>query len=169
MIGEAALGGILARGARRVGCAERVAGSSPAGHASSRQRRRERVRERSGHPAARALDDGEVLSLGKKQVKWIDTPQLPRGWDCGFMLEATTRTLLAGDLFTQGGHDVAPIVETDILGPSEATRRMMDYYSHTKNVVHLREKLARCEPTSLAWMHGSCWRVDRGKLLRELA
>jgi flavorubredoxin len=117
----------------------------------------------------RALGDGEVLSLGKKQVKWIDTPQLPHGWDCGFMFEATTRTLLAGDLFTQGGHDVAPIVETDILGPSEATRRMMDYYSHTKNVVHLMEKLARCEPTTLACMHGSSWRGDGGKLLRELA
>lgn len=65
--------------------------------------------------------------------------------------------------------DVAPIVETDILGPSEATRRMMDYYSHTKNVVPLMEKLARCEPTTLACMHGSSWRGDGGKLLRELA
>ena len=65
--------------------------------------------------------------------------------------------------------DVAPIVETDILGPSEATRRMMDYYSHTKNVVPLTEKLARCEPTTLACMHGSSWRGDGGKLLRELA
>jgi flavorubredoxin len=117
----------------------------------------------------RALGDGEVLSLGKKHVKWIDTPQLPHGWDCGFTFEATTRTLLAGDLFTQGGHDVAPTVETDILGPSEAPRRMMDYYSHTKNVVHLMEKLARCEPTTLACMHGSSWRGDGGKLLGELA
>ena len=65
--------------------------------------------------------------------------------------------------------DVAPIVETDILGPSEATRRMMDYYSHTKNVVPLMEKLARCEPTTLACMHGSSWRGDGGKLPRELA
>ena len=65
--------------------------------------------------------------------------------------------------------DVAPIVETDILGPSEATRRMMDYYSHTKNVVPLMEKLARCEPTTLACMHGSSWRGDGGKLLPELA
>jgi flavorubredoxin len=117
----------------------------------------------------RALGDGEFLSLGKKQMKWIDTPQLPHGWDCGFMFESTTRTLLAGDLFTQGGHEVAPIAETDILGPSEATRKMMDYYSHTRNVVPLMEKLARCEPTTLACMHGSSWRGDGAKLLRELA
>ena len=117
----------------------------------------------------RALGDGEVLSLGKKQAKWIDTPQLPHGWDCGVMFEATTRTLLAGDLFSQGGQDVAPIVEPDILGPSGATRRMMDSYSHAKNVVPLMEKLARCEPATLACMRGSSWGGDGGKLLRELA
>ncbi len=80
-----------------------------------------------------------------------------------------TRTLLAGDLFTQGGHDVAPVVESEILGPSEAFRKMMDYYSHTRDVVPLMEKLARCEPTTLACMHGSSWRGDGGQLLRELA
>jgi flavorubredoxin len=117
----------------------------------------------------RALGDGEVLSLGKRQVKWIDTPHLPHGWDCGFLFESTTRTLLAGDLFTHGGHDVSPVVETDILGPSEATRKMMDYYSHAKNAVTLMEKLAGCEPTTLAVMHGSSWRGNGGKLLRELA
>jgi flavorubredoxin len=117
----------------------------------------------------RALADGEVLSLGKKQVRWIDTPHLPHGWDCGFLFEATTRTLLAGDLFTQGGDDVVPVTDGDILGPSEQTRRAMDYYSHTKNPGVLVEKLARCEPTTLACMHGSSWRGDGAGLLRELA
>lgn len=117
----------------------------------------------------RALGDGEVLSLGKKQLKWIDTPHLPHGWDCGFLFEATTRTLLAGDLFTQGGDDVTPVTASDILGPSEAFRKMMDYYSHTKGAVQRMEKLARCEPTTLACMHGSSWRGDGAKLLRALA
>jgi flavorubredoxin len=117
----------------------------------------------------RALGDGEVLSLGKKQVKWIDTPHLPHGWDCGFLFESRTRTLLSGDLFTQGGHDVPPLVEKDILGPSEAFRKAMDYFSHTRDAVPLMEKLAGCEPTTLACMHGSSWRGDGGRLLRELA
>jgi flavorubredoxin len=117
----------------------------------------------------RALADGEVLSLGERQVTWIDTPHLPHGWDCGFLFESKTRTLFAGDLFTQGGKDVAPVVQTDILGPSEAFRGMADYYSHTKNASALMEKLARCEPTTLACMHGSSWRGDGGTLLRELA
>ena len=118
---------------------------------------------------ARALADGEVLSLGEKQVRWIDTPHLPHGWDCGFLFETRTRTLLAGDLFTQGGRDPAPLVETDILGPSEAFRAMADYYSHARNAVTLMEKLAGCEPATLACMHGSSWRGDGAKLLRELA
>ena len=117
----------------------------------------------------RALADGETLSLGKKHVRWIDTPHLPHGWDCGFLFEATTRTLLAGDLFTQGGHNVAPVTDKDILEPSEAFRRKMDYYSHAKNPAALMEKLARCEPTTLACMHGSSWRGDGAALLRELA
>jgi flavorubredoxin len=118
---------------------------------------------------ARALGDGETLSLGKKQVRWIDTPHLPHGWDSGFLFESSTRTLLAGDLFTQGGHVVAPVTEHDILAPSEACRRMMDYYSHTKHPSVLIEKLARFEPTTLACMHGSSWHGDGAKLLRELA
>jgi flavorubredoxin len=117
----------------------------------------------------RALGDGESLSLGSKRVTWIDTPQLPHGWDCGFMFEHKTRTLLAGDLFTQGGHELAPVTESEILGPSEAFRKMMDYFSHTTNAIQLMDKLARCEPALLACMHGSSYRGDGATLLRELA
>jgi flavorubredoxin len=116
----------------------------------------------------RALADGEILTLGRSQVKWIDTPHLPHGWDCGFLFESRTRTLLAGDLFTQGGHQVPPVVETDILGPSEAFRKAMDYHSHTPAATALMEKLASCQPTTLACMHGSSWRGDGARLLREL-
>jgi flavorubredoxin len=117
---------------------------------------------------ARALADGEGLSLGAKKLTWIDTPHMPHAWDCGFLFESSTRTLLAGDLFTQGGHELPPVTESDILGPSEAFRKMMDYCAHPKNTVQLIEKLARCEPTTLACMHGSSWRGDGAKLLREL-
>ena len=56
-----------------------------------------------GDRPARALADGELLSLGKHAVRWFDTPHLPHGWDCGLMMETSTRTFLCGDLFTQGG------------------------------------------------------------------
>ncbi len=117
----------------------------------------------------RALADGELLSLGRHSVRWFDTPHLPHAWECGFLLEEQTSTLLCGDLFTQGGSDLPPITESDILGPSEAFRKQMDYFSHTKNARAMLERLASTNPTTLACMHGSAWRGNGAKLLRALA
>ena len=119
--------------------------------------------------APRALADGELLSLGKHAVRWFDTPHLPHAWECGFMTEERTSTLLCGDLFTQGGNDLPPITESDILGQSEAFRHGMDYFSYTKNTRVMLEKLAATNPVTLACMHGSAWRGDGAKLLRALA
>lgn len=119
--------------------------------------------------APRVLTDGELLQLGKHSVRWFDTPHLPHGWDCGFLTEELTSTLLCGDLFTQGGADLPPITESDILEPSEAFRHQMDYFSHTKNARALLEKLAATNPVMLACMHGSAWYGDGAKLLRNLA
>jgi flavorubredoxin len=117
----------------------------------------------------RVLADGELLSLGRHSVRWFDTPHLPHGWECGFLAEESTRTLLCGDLFTQGGTGQTPVTESDILGPSEAFRREMDYFSHAKNTRALLEKLAATNPATLACMHGSAWHGDGAKLLRALA
>lgn len=118
--------------------------------------------------ASLALAEGELLSLGKHSVRWFDTPHLPHAWECGLLMEERTSTLFCGDLFTQGGDDHPPITESDILGPSEAFRHEMDYFSHTKNVRGLLEKLASTNPTTLACMHGSAWRGDGAQLLRAL-
>ena len=117
----------------------------------------------------RALADGERLRLGKRVVRWLDAPHVPHGWETGFLFEETTRTLLCGDLFTQGGTGEPAVTESDILGPSEAFRQPMDYYSHSKNAGPILAKIAATEPTTLACMHGSAWRGDGGALLRALA
>jgi flavorubredoxin len=119
--------------------------------------------------APRALADGELLPLGKHSVRWFDTPHLPHAWECGFLREERTSTLLCGDLFTQGGADLPPTTESDILGPSEAFRHEMDYFSHTKNARVMLERLASTNPATLACMHGSAWRGDGARLLRALA
>ena len=118
---------------------------------------------------ALGLGDGEQLSLGKHTVGWIDTPHLPHGWDCGYLFEKKTSTLFCGDLFTQPGADPSPLVEGDILGPSEAMRDAMDYYAHTKNTGELIAKLAATEPTTMACMHGSSWSGNGSELLGQLA
>jgi flavorubredoxin len=118
--------------------------------------------------APRVLADGEALSLGRHSVRWFDTPHLPHAWECGFLSEERTRTLLCGDLFTQPGAGRPPVTESDILGPSEAFRHALDYFSHTKNSRAMIEKLASTNPTTLACMHGSAWRGDGAGLLRAL-
>ncbi len=117
---------------------------------------------------ARALADGEVLAIGKHRLTWLDAPHVPHSWECGFLFEATTRTLLCGDLFTQPGNVHAPLVESDILGPSEAFRAQMDYFSHSSKARPIIAKLAATEPRTLACMHGSAWTGDGAKLLRAL-
>lgn len=116
----------------------------------------------------RALQDGETLALGRHTVQWFDTPHLPHAWECGYLMETTSKTLLCGDLFTQPGDKLDPLTEADILGPSEAFRSQMDYFSHTKNAGAMIERLASAEPTTLACMHGSAWSGDGGALLRAL-
>ena len=118
---------------------------------------------------AHALADGEVLDLGSHSVRWFDTPHVPHGWECGFLMESETRTLLAGDFFTQPGRGEVAVTTGDILGPSEAFRKQMDYYAHAPHTRAAIERLAAQDPEVLACMHGSAWRGDGGKLLRELA
>jgi flavorubredoxin len=118
---------------------------------------------------ARVLNDGETLSLGNRQLRWFDTPHLPHAWECGYLMEEATGTLLCGDLFTQGGADTPPLTSSDILESSEAFRKRMDYFSHAKNVRSLMAGLAAAKPTVLACMHGSAWQGNGGRLLIALA
>ena len=117
----------------------------------------------------RALADGEALTLGRRSVTWLDAPHVPHGWECGYLFERETRTLLCGDLFTQSGGSDVPVTEADILGPSEAFRAQMDYFAHGRRQGAILERLACTQPTTLACMHGSAWRGDGGALLRALA
>jgi flavorubredoxin len=117
----------------------------------------------------RGLADGETVPLGRHSVRWLDAPHVPHAWECGFMMESATGTLLCGDLFTQGGASNRPLTEGDILGPSEAFRHHLDYYAHAGDTRATLERLAGLNPTALACMHGSAWRGDGAALLRALA
>jgi flavorubredoxin len=118
--------------------------------------------------APRAMADGETLDLGNRRVRWLDAPHVPHGWECGYLYEEVTNTLLCGDLFTQPGTGEIPLTESDILGPSEAFRAM-DYYSHAPNTRETLARIAATEPETLACMHGSAWRGKGGDLIRALA
>ena len=116
----------------------------------------------------RGMADGETLSIGRRSLRWLDAPHLPHGWETGYLFDETDRTLFCGDLFTQPGPGEEAIVESDVLGPSEAFRGAMDYFAHGRDTGRLLDKLADTSPSVLACMHGSAWRGDGAALLREL-
>jgi flavorubredoxin len=117
----------------------------------------------------RALADGEVLTLGRRSVRWFDAPHVPHAWECGYLGETTTGALLCGDLFTQAGAEHPPVTESEILGPSEAMRATMDYFARGPDTRPALERLAAFEPRLLACMHGASYRGDGAAHLRALA
>lgn len=117
----------------------------------------------------RALADGESFSTGRKTWRWIDTPHVPHGWDCGVLFDESTATLLCGDLFTQPGAETPPVTESEILSASESLRKPMDYFAHSTLTSPVLERLALLNPRTLACQHGSAFRGDGASLLRELS
>jgi len=119
--------------------------------------------------APKGMADGEELVLGTKRMRWLDAPHLPHNWECGYMFDVSSRTLLCGDLFTHGGDTVAPLTESEVLSPSEAMRAAMGGVAIEASGRKILEKLARTEPTTLALMHGSSYHGNGGALLHALA
>lgn len=118
---------------------------------------------------ARGFADGEEFSIGGRRLKWLYTPHVPHGWDCGILFDLSTGTLLCGDLFTQPGANTPPVTESEVLTASESMRGMMDYYAHAAGTTRILERLAGLRPSMLACQHGSAYRGDGAALLRELA
>ena len=116
----------------------------------------------------RALNDGEILDLGGKRVRRIETPHVPHGWDAGLFFEETTATLFAGDLFTIGGM-YAPMTASDILEDAIAFEEHMQATSLTPQTRPTIDRLAELEPKILALMHNSTFTGDGAAALRGLA
>lgn len=116
----------------------------------------------------RALRDGEVLDLGGKRVRRIDTPHVPHGWDAGLLFEETTGTLLAGDLFTRGGSYPA-LTQGDILEEAIDFETHLPYSAITPQTAPTIEALAALEPKTLGLMHNSAYTGDCAASLRGLA
>jgi flavorubredoxin len=116
----------------------------------------------------RLLADGEVLDLGGKRVRHIDTPHLPHGWDARLLFEDTTATLLCSDLFAHTGNPPS-VTEGDIVGPALAMERLVRAISVTPATRAQLGRLADLEPRTLALMHGASFRGDTRAALRDLA
>jgi flavorubredoxin len=116
----------------------------------------------------RPLADGEVLDLGGKRVRHIDTPHVPHGWEARVLFEETTGTLLCGDLFTHLGNGPA-LTEDDIVGPAMEAEAVFRATAMAPDTAAVMRRLGELAPTTLALMHGSSYRGDGGQALTDLA
>jgi flavorubredoxin len=116
----------------------------------------------------RALADGEVLDLGGKRVRYLDTPHVPHCWEAGVIYEETTGTLLCGDLLTHVG-DVPSLTSGDIVGPAIAAEEIFHATSVGLATAPTIRKLAALKPRTLGLMHGSSFNGDCSGALHALA
>lgn len=118
--------------------------------------------------APRALADNEVLDLGGKRVRHLDTPHLPHGWDAGLLYEETSGTLLCSDILGHVGNGPA-VTESDIVAPAIETEKHTRSMSVTAQTAPVLRRLAELRPRTLGLMHGSSFRGDGAVALTGLA
>jgi flavorubredoxin len=116
----------------------------------------------------RKLADGEVIDLGGRRVRHIDTPHVPHNWEARVLFEETTGTLFCGDLFTHAG-DGPALTEGDIVGPALAAEEFFHATALSPMTARTIRGLAALEPRTLALMHGSSTRTRCRESLVDLA
>ena len=116
----------------------------------------------------RPLADGEVMDLGGKRVRHIDTPHVPHGWEARVLYEETTGTLLCGDLFTNVGGGPA-LTTDDVVEPAMAAEALFHASCLAPHTAATLRSLGDLEPRTLAIMHGSSFQGDGRQALHDLA
>jgi flavorubredoxin len=125
---------------------------------------------------ARGLQDGELLGVGERRLRFVRTPHLPHCWEAGHLFEESTRTLLCSDLFHQEG-DVEPLISSAEVLLERAREALVRYQSgpfsnylpFTPATEELIGKLAALKPAVIAPMHGSAFAGDGQEALAGLA
>jgi flavorubredoxin len=116
----------------------------------------------------RPLGPDEVIDLGGKRVRNLDTPHVPHGWDAHSIIEETTNTLFCGDLFSQVGQGPA-ITDDDLLEAAAQAEDMFQSTCLTPQTARSIRAMAELAPARLAIMHGSSFEGDCGAALQALA
>jgi flavorubredoxin len=123
---------------------------------------------------ARGVTRNDLIETGTYRFRLHHTPHVPHGWDAAMLFEETNRTLLCSDLFHHGGN-VEALTESDVVGRSRHAMQTMqasplaDYMPWTPKTESRMNELAALAPRTCATMHGSTFRGDGARALRDLA
>jgi flavorubredoxin len=118
--------------------------------------------------APRPLAADEVIDLGGKRIRNLDTPHVPHGWDAHSIIEETTNTLFCGDLMSQVGQGPA-ITGDDLLPAAAQAEDMFQSTCLTPQTARSIRAMADLAPARLAIMHGSSFEGDCAVALQGLA
>src|SRR5579885_2608738 len=116
----------------------------------------------------RALADDEVIDLGGRRVRRLDTPHVPHCWDAGLIFEETTGTLFSSDLLFQFG-DGPAIARGDILAAALDAEEKFRATAITPETGATVRRIAALKPRTIAVMHGSSIMGEVGPVLEKLA
>ncbi len=116
----------------------------------------------------RPLGSDEVIDLGGKRVRNIDTPHIPHGWDAHVMFEETTGTLFCGDLFTRFGES-EPTTDEDLVEVALAGEQFGAPTALMPSTGPTIRGLSELGVKTLALMHGPSYQGDCVKQLVGLA
>jgi flavorubredoxin len=115
-----------------------------------------------------ALDDGQVLELGSKRLRFLTTPHVPHSWEAIMAFEETTGTLLASDLFTTIGETPA-LTDHDIVAPAlQMLEQAPDYLPVGPRTAGVFERLYALQPKVIAGHHAPAYTGDTVRALRDL-
>jgi flavorubredoxin len=121
----------------------------------------------------RALADSETLVTGKRRFRFLHTPHVPHCWEAGMLFEETDRTLFCTDLLQQngerpplGGNELLDLCRQSMLNYQKGP--FANYLPYTSKTGAAFERLASLRPATLALMHGSVFRGDGEKMLKDL-
>jgi flavorubredoxin len=115
-----------------------------------------------------SLAHGQVLDLGGKEIRHLDTPHVPHGWEARVLYEETTGTLFCGDLFTHLGNGPA-LTTDDIVEPAMEAEAIFRSTALAPDTVSVMRGLGDLNPNVLGLMHGSSFSGNGAQALYQLA
>jgi flavorubredoxin len=115
----------------------------------------------------RCVADGELITSGKRRIRYFDTPHVPHAWESGVVFEETSGILFCGDLFTQFGGEAS--TRDDIVPAAIAAEDAFHSSSVNPATAPTLRRLAELKPTGLALMHGPTFFGDGAEALNRLA
>jgi flavorubredoxin len=100
----------------------------------------------------RGVQEGDVLALGKHQLRFLETPHVHH-WDSLMAFEETTRSLFPADLFIQP--EEQPAIVHENLGKEMCQLyRDLGLFAAEKPVLAVVDRLETLAPTWIHPMHG---------------